>query len=75
MPVAIEWISCQAGCLSATSVPSPQDITLPVLMLGSGAGVICWLATLVALKHPAWHEIHAMAASVLGPLYRKVVTA
>ena len=53
----------------------PQVITLPVLILGCGTGVVCWLATLVMLKHPAWHEIHAMAASVLGPIYRRVAPA
>ncbi len=53
----------------------PQDITLPVLILGSGAGVMGWLATLVALRHPAWHEIHSMASTVLSPLYRRVVAA
>jgi O-antigen/teichoic acid export membrane protein len=42
----------------------PEAITFAQLALASAVGVVCWLISLVLLRHPALGEILGMAAAV-----------
>ncbi|MFC3101908.1 oligosaccharide flippase family protein [Altererythrobacter lauratis] len=46
----------------------PEAITLPVLLLASCAGGLCWLAALVATRHPALDDMRRMAAPLVRPV-------
>jgi len=47
-----------------------QGMTLgfPMLVALSGTGVLLWLATLAATRHPAWAEVRMMAGSLARPV-------
>ena len=53
----------------------PETISIPVLIAAAGCGVILWLATLLAVRHPALDDLLGLAAHLpfghlLAPLHR-----
>lgn len=46
----------------------PDDAGFLQIIVSAGLGVLCWLAVLHQLRHPAYAEIVHMIAALLGPL-------
>lgn len=75
-----DWLAILAKSLAATSAAlaplaltyamwlGPQEITVPALLLAVATGAACWIAALVAVRHPALDDMRRMAAPLVRPL-------
>lgn len=47
---------------------SPAEITFLTLLLATGTGVLLWIITLFAVRHPALTDLRRMAAPIVRPV-------
>ncbi|WP_260928967.1 oligosaccharide flippase family protein [Novosphingobium sp. 9] len=58
--------------LASLSGVNLTNLSLIMLLVLSGAGVLCWLASLVLTRHPAWTEIRMMLDALARPVLARV---
>jgi hypothetical protein len=74
------WLTILARSLAATLAAlaplgavyllwqGPREISFGVLLLAVMAGGVCWLAALVAVRHPVVDELRHLAAPLVKPV-------